>query len=337
MVVPGNRGVKILSGKEEEILRAVHFFRYMTVLDVCYFLYSPSVISYVRKILSRMAGGGDNVGNQYLYRFSLPSMSVGNPQRIYTLGSKGRDFLVDVKGMDVGWYFRPYKVKHLSFSKIVHNLFLTRVVVAATRWAGLSEDVELVKVRTCYELGGGGEEGEKGKGGKGEGPSVIPDAWLLFEKKGAKKVRFPVLLEIDRGTAYREKFKSHVAARMAYVRKGGEYSRVFGTETVVIAYATTGESREYMETRRRSMCSWTMEALKERGSESWAPVFRFCCVGLDEVYDSRLFDSAMWYRPDQEKPVRLLFSSWFSETTFEPRAIIVFAWYTRSMHRWSSF
>ena len=163
----------VLTRRGEEILYAVYFYRYMTALDVSHLLFSPSSLTYVRKLLTGLAGGGDGVNNQYLYRFALPNASAGNTQRIYTLGNKGRDYLVSEAGLEVDWYFRPQKVKHLSFSSILHNLILTRFLVAAKRWASLQSGVELSKVRTCYELGrvmeteGAGER-EKGQR-EGEG------------------------------------------------------------------------------------------------------------------------------------------------------------------------
>jgi hypothetical protein len=136
--------------------------------------------------------------------------------------------------------------------------------------------------------------------------SVIPDAWLLFErlKNGVREYVFPVLLEIDRGTMYRQKFKQHVLSRIEFVASG-EYRRVFGQEAVVIAYATTGATGEMQEGRRRALCSWTMEALKDSGRDSWAEVFRFCSVSYGDIYESGFFKNLAWYRPDSEMAVGL--------------------------------
>lgn len=96
-----------------------------------------------------------------------------------------------------------------------------------------------------------------------------------------------------------------MASRIAYVKKGGAYSSLFGTDAVTIAYATTGERADYRETRRRAMCEWTTEVLKEQKREAWAPIFRFCSVDAERVLEAPLFDGVVWYKPDQEKPVRL--------------------------------
>jgi hypothetical protein len=112
---------------------------------------------------------------------------------------------------------------------------------------------------------------------------VIPDAWLLFEKV-KDSVECPVLLEIDRETAFKQKFKDHIASRIEFIKRGGVYSKLFWGEAVVIAYVTTGETKEYRESRLRAMCAWAMEVLKEQGREAWASVFKFCSIGSEDMY-----------------------------------------------------
>ena len=84
-----------------------------------------------------------------------------------------------------------------------------------------------------------------------------------------------------------------------------EYKRIFKTEAVVIAYAATGPAGELTEGRRKALVSWTMEALKDAGREDWAGVFRITSVSFGDIYASPLFDGRVWYRPDQDTPVRL--------------------------------
>src|SRR3954453_22462601 len=116
----------ILTKREEDILRAVHFYRYMTAVDVTNRFYSPTSLTRVRSILTGLAGGNDGVVNQYLSRFRLPSAGPGNREMVFTLGSRGRDFLAQELGLPASWYFRPEKVRSLSFRQVSHSLFLTR-------------------------------------------------------------------------------------------------------------------------------------------------------------------------------------------------------------------
>jgi hypothetical protein len=274
----------VMTKKFEDILKAVNFYRYMTALDVAQLLYSPSAIVRVRSRLTKLSGG-DFVSGEYLYRLRLPDVPRGNPERIYTLGVKGRNYLANVSGVSVSWYFRPERQKHLGFAMLMHDLCLTRFLVAAHRFASVSPDFELSSARICYELGAAPFEVELEVKGKKEKISVVPDGWVMFDKlrEGRHLHWFPVLVEIDRGTMYRERIKRHIRARVAFI-ESGEYERIFGTRAVVVAYATTGASGELSEARRRALCEWTMEALAESGREDWASVFRFASVSLRNIY-----------------------------------------------------
>jgi hypothetical protein len=285
----------------EAILRAIHFYRFMTAIDVLHALqYSPKSLTHVRENLSRLTEAN------YLYRFELPHTSRGNTEKIYTLGSKGRDFLANEVGLPVEWYFRPHKLRHLSASQAQHNIALSRVLVAAAAWAAQHPDFSLTQTRTCYELARTPAEVSLTNKGEEERLKVIPDSWLLFEpKSGEHEHGYPVLLELDRGMEYREKFKHHVRSRLEFIKKGGAYSKLFGTDAVMICYLTTGGLPQYRESRRKAMCAWTMEVLTELRKEAWAPIFRFCSFLLEEIYEMNIWEAPVWYRPDSLTPVPL--------------------------------
>lgn len=301
----------ILATREENILKAIYFYRYMTALDVAHLLFSPKSINHVREILSRLAGGADEQKVQYLYRFRVPTKR-GAGEGIYTLGSRGRDFLENTVGLPVEWYFRPDYASHLSRSYLAHHLTLTRFLVAATTWAGKQADFRLSQVRTSYELEREPATVTISREGKRETLKVIPDAWVLFErlKRGEHERFFPVLLEIDRGTEDSRKFKQHIRSRIEFIKKGGAYSKIFGTGAVIVAYATTGEQPEYRETRRKTLCAWTQEVLVELNKANWATIFRFHSFTPAELYPNNLaehpiFSQPVWYQPDSETPVTL--------------------------------
>jgi hypothetical protein len=248
----------------------------------------------------------------------LPSTSAGSNERIYTLGSKGRDFLANDLGEPVNFCFRPYKLRHLSYSQVLHNLILTRFLVSAHAWAAKQPDFRLNQTRISYELAREAATVEVsketppiGKQRKTEKLKVIPDAWIEFEKlkNGEHEHYLPVLLEIDRGSEYKQKYIHHLLSRIAFI-KSGEYKKVFGTEAVIIAYATTGETARYRETRRKSMCAWAQQVLAELHMENWSHIFRFASVVFDELYTTPLFDEdePLWYMPGSPTPVPLFAS-----------------------------
>jgi hypothetical protein len=296
----------ILTSRLEEILRAIYFYRFMTSMDLARLLYSPKSITYVRDILSSLAGGEDFKNGQFLYRFRLPSFSSGGGVRIFTLGSKGRDFLANELGLPVDWYYRPSKTKYLSYSQVQHNLLLTRLLVAAHAWAAKQPDFKLVRTRICYELAREAATVEINKEGKVEKLKVTPDAWIEFERNDGKK--FPILLEVDRGMEHGKKYMSHVRSRIEFIRSGA-YKKMFQTDAVLISYITTGDLPEYRESRRKAMCRFTQGVLSDLHKETWAPIFRFASVEFNQLYSTPLFeDEPVWYTLDSPTPVPLFAS-----------------------------
>jgi hypothetical protein len=87
----------VVTVKSEQILKAVAFYRYMTALDIAHLLFTPSGLMRMRARLKELSGG-DFVDGEYLYRLRLPDVPKGNPERIYTLGAKGRHYLERVLG-----------------------------------------------------------------------------------------------------------------------------------------------------------------------------------------------------------------------------------------------
>lgn len=291
-----------LKSKHEEILRAVYFYRYVTVADITRLFFSPASNNYVGQMLASLAGGKDYTDRQYLFRFPLPHTRSGNTEKIYTLGARGRAFLQEL-GMDVDWYFRPAGAKTMSYHQCLHALALTRFLVVAQMYCREQDTVHLADAQTEYTLKRLApavtitEQGSKGQ------VKVVPDAWLNFEllKAGTHESFLPVLLEIDRGNEYRTSFKRRIAARLAFVKKGGEYSRLFGTEAVTIAYLTTGGKEHFANMRE-----WTREVISEQGKESYADLFRFCQADLSEITPNRLFTNPSWVGLDDDTPLHLL-------------------------------
>src|SRR5690242_2345778 len=133
-----------LSRRDEEILKTAHVYRFLTARDIAARLFSPRSETYVRKLLLPLCGGADAMEDHYLYRFPLPHVGPGNSERVFTLGSRGREFLASEVGWPVPWYFRPQKVKNASFASLMHSLLLTRILVAAEHFARHCPTYQLV-------------------------------------------------------------------------------------------------------------------------------------------------------------------------------------------------
>jgi hypothetical protein len=277
----------VLTAREEEIIRTVAYYRYMTARDLTNLLFAKTSITWMRGLLAELAGKDDLHTHHYLRRFTLPSQGATR-ERVYVLGAKGRRLLQE-QGIPVSWYFRPNRLKFLSYSYVIHNLILTRTMIAAAVWAKNHPAFSLTDKRICYELTG----------------KVVPDGWLRFEKQtdDGRYVQ-PILFEIDRGMENKDQFRAHVRGRISYIQSG-EYKQTFNTEYATIVYATTGQTPAYCLTRRKNLCLWIMQLLKEMRMEAWAGVFRVASIEFGSLYDNALFEGEVWYRPDSEKAVRL--------------------------------
>jgi len=104
-----------LSAREEEILRAVGYYRYITKLDVLHLFFRETLDSYTRTLLRGLSGKTDLDTHNYLCRFTLPAVHKRSQEKVYVLGSHGRQVLRGL-GLSVNWYFRPHKLKFLSYS-----------------------------------------------------------------------------------------------------------------------------------------------------------------------------------------------------------------------------
>jgi Replication-relaxation len=287
------------------ILRATHFYRFLVAQDICRLYWSLSSLTYVRDLLANLAK------HKYLYRFQLPSVHSGGigAERIYTLGAAGRKFM-EKSGFKVDWYYRPHRIKLASYGAAVHNVLLSRTLIAASVWAKKQPNFKLVKTRICYELAREAPSIQlTNDKGEREMVKVIPDAYLLFQKLNNNKHErfYQIILELDRGTEFKQRLIKAIRTRLEYIKDSGAYRRLLGMEpkNVILAYITTGDRPEYRESRRRAMCNWTMEVLAQSGLNNLPCSFLFCSVVASEIYNIPLFDGAGWFRPGDSSPVSL--------------------------------
>jgi hypothetical protein len=300
----------ILTEPLARILRAVAFYRFVQVQDLCHLFYSQTSITYARALLSQLSGG-DGKTHRYLYRFQLPSVHSGGigAERIYTLGSRGRDFM-EKSGFKVDWYYRPHRIKLASYGAVLHNLLLSRTLIAASVWAKKQPNFKLIKTRICYELAREAPSIQLiNAKGEREMVKVIPDSYLLFQKLNNNKHErfYQVLIELDRGTEFKRRYIKAIRAHLEFTKDSEAYRRLLGMEpkNVIIAYITTGDRPEYRESRRQAMCEWTREVLSQSDLRNLPCSFLFCSVLASEIFNIPLFDGAGWFSPSAPTPVSL--------------------------------
>jgi hypothetical protein len=293
-----------LSDVDVQLIRAIGTYKYMTAMDVTYLLYTPSSLTYVRKRLSRLAGGADQVPGQYLLRFDPPHIGPGRAQKIFTLGVKGLELLANLQGLDeMDSRYRPYKVIGVSYSFLFHALFLSRCVVAAHFWTCQQDEYVLTDARLSYELGK--LPALTSISSQGESVSVIADAFLCFERDTDGE-RFPILFEADLGSETGKQFRQHIRNRLMYIQSP-QYEELAKSRAARICYLTTSKILHYMEIRRATMQRWTHEVLTELGmnQKQWLSVFLFASVDYNLIFQAPLFTKLMWYHPGSQTPVSL--------------------------------
>jgi hypothetical protein len=289
----------ILTEKEEYILELVRDMAYVTAEDIKQMVYPERSLSTAQRDLAKLAAGQNNVLN----RFAIPATTRGMKQYCYTLSTKGREVL-GVKG-----YYRPYKLRALSYSHFAHHLTLTRFVCSALLWCQADPRVRLADLRLCHQLARELGKAETSSEGSPTPAPVVPDGWLHFElldgENGAVLSSLPILLEIDRGSEYRLRFQQHVEDRIEFIRSG-QYANFFRADAVRIAYATTGSRPVFRQNRLSAMRAWTHEVLTELKLETWKNVFYFTTIVYEDIYNLKHFSEPVWYLADDaDEPVRL--------------------------------
>ena len=63
----------VLTAREEEIIKTVAYYRYMTARDLTNLLFAKTSITWMRGLLAELAGKDDLQTHHYLCRFTLPS------------------------------------------------------------------------------------------------------------------------------------------------------------------------------------------------------------------------------------------------------------------------
>jgi hypothetical protein len=305
---PTPKPLERLTWRQEEILRAIATLHFATRTDIAHLPACAGITdSHLRKILAALSGG-DQQPNQYLCRFSRPQTTRGALEKVYTLGARGRGYLLRELGEPVHWWYTPAKASNHSFSYVLHQLTLSRLVCATQHWARQHTEYSLTHSALSYALARTAPTVTIKIAEKPTTVQVIPDALLCFEH--ADGGQYPLLIEIDRGTEYQERFTQHVRARLHFILSGA-YKRAFGFDAVCIAYVTHGVTSDYRTSRLESMRQWTKEVVEAEISEkhrhAWMGRFRFTSLAYEEIYEriNELLTDPVWYPPYGKTKVHL--------------------------------
>jgi hypothetical protein len=237
----------------------------------------------------------------------LPQTHPGGTEHAYFLGSRGREFLARELGLRADWPRRAGTARHLSLGTLLHDLTLARFLIALLTTCDAQADLHLSdeQIRTQYELGTDllSTQASPHRTVQEAPIKVVPDAWVNVEVvRDGTRACMPLLIEIDRGTTYAPALRARLLSRLGYIRPGGPYANIFGTEAVTVVYVTTAGER-----RVSTLARVTAEVLDAEKREDWAECFLFGAASLGKMYEEagRLFTENFWQRPYGNEPVRL--------------------------------
>jgi Replication-relaxation len=299
----------IINSTEERILKAVYDLRFVTRQEITALFFSEGSGTHSGAILRKLCGGRDYDTGQMLYRFRMPIATTGPREFVYCLGAKAGEVLA----LDEDYRF--YRPRFLSYSPLLHDLSLSRIIAAATAYFRTHPTDHLIEKRLCYQIARNPPCIRQVIDKKETRVSVIPDAWLSIvrvpkekdpDEKDSHDQSYAIWLEVDRGTEYRVKFQQLIRHRLELVRRK-QYETYFGTKAILFLYITTGNDQKALDTRRHALQRWTKDVLAQEklNRKGWASMFKFVAVTFDHIYDhmQSLFEEPVWYKPDASTPV----------------------------------
>src|SRR3954447_14192852 len=278
----------LIKEADQSILHALARFHYLTAKQTNRLLHPNNRSDrgrYVQRLLKRL------VDADYVLRLrALPQPRYGQPEQVFTLARKGREYLHGM-GISVEPYFRPSEERRVAENSpfMQHRLATIDVMIAAE---GLCRDVPGI---SCPQML---SERELKRGairvdippsphGNSDGPrkvAVIPDAWFQLSVDGQDPMSIAV--ELDRATEDQKVWREKVAAYAVWAK--GPYKETFETDTLTIAVVCPDERRCSV------LIDWTKRELKARKMAEYAQLFLLTAVSPDAVAPERFFFGQVW-------------------------------------------
>lgn len=271
---------------KQQILTAVGRFQYLSAMQVARLLFSVGSLTYVRRHLMELFHAA------YLRRIFLPTITpLGSSRAIYCLDRKGYRHL-KATGMAPEGRFHADEQPTREWLFLQHTLAANEILIAAHLLPRSGSGVTLAQMRTERELKRAMVYVPDGDVQIG----LAPDSWLDL-RQGAHQSCLAI--ELDRGTVERKSLQRKIGAYLEYAR--GPYQAAFGTQSLTVVFVTTSGQHRVNE-----LLKWTEAALKARGAENRADLFRFAALDAALIEPDDLFFTAHFARPFAAVPVSLL-------------------------------
>lgn len=217
-----------LTERDKKIIEAVHLYRVLQQDQVQTLFFGGK--SAAQRCLARLYHHG------FLDRVFLPVITGRSPT-FYVLDKKGVELLRTEMGYEeFSWY--PSS-KNLKDDFLQHSLAINNVRIAIVK-ATQNANYELVTWKAEHEMKADYDHVNISTGsGRTQSAPIVPDSYFSLRTPHGRAHFF---LELDRGTMTTKRFKTKVAAYIAYQRSGG-YERRYGTKSLRVLTVTLSENR----------------------------------------------------------------------------------------------
>ena len=249
---------------DEKILSTFATYPYLTGEQVTRLCYSSGSARYVSAKLKTLTE------HKFLHRLARETI---NYPYVYCLGMRGIRYLKSL-GFDLP-VFHPSEHTHHKSLFLTHTLAVNDFLIAAAILPATAADITVRDIKHDLTL-------------KHTQTMIVPDGWIDFRIN--RKTQVCIWLEMDMGTMDQMPFRKKISALVTFSKEA--YTRVFGTPSLTIAFATpTGERRF------NTMLDWTQKELTAMHSEHVADMFRFLSIPGHNVCPETLFLSPVCARP----------------------------------------
>jgi hypothetical protein len=176
-----------LKPADEQILRWLLRYHYLSSRQLCRLGFSAGSLTYVQTKLKRLSEAG------FCQRILVPKRSAhGSAPSVYTLARRGLNHLRAI-GLEVPSRFHPSEKRDLSYLFLEHTLRLNDVLISLDALCRGLPHYRLVALRHDYELRRSPVRVRRPDGGSA---AVIPDAWL--DLRIDEKYQVCLAVELDR-------------------------------------------------------------------------------------------------------------------------------------------
>lgn len=279
---------RLLLGRPEDlILRAVNRYPYLTAVQVTRLCgYSARSLTYVQTKLKALS-----VPGYLLARRAGNERVAGSAPLLYALHRKGRAYLAQL-GIAVQAPIKPTELTTLKTMHLAHTKELNDVLIAAellTRTVPQITLAQLIHERALKR------QPFRVALPDGTTQPVIPDAWLdLQVGTHTQRRRFPLAVELDRGTTEERTWRRKVAGLLRWAR--GPYQERFQTRSLTVAVVATVGTRRHDELRR-----WTEKELTAQQAAGEGDLFRFTSCQPERINPAELFLQPVWRTPFSDR------------------------------------